>query len=38
VIAVNAGGGAVARTVVLLTPEEVDAAAERSVGYRAPGG
>jgi uncharacterized protein with GYD domain len=38
VLAVNAAGGAVARTVVLLTPEEVDAAAQRSVGYRAPGG
>jgi uncharacterized protein with GYD domain len=38
VLAVNAAGGAVARTVVLLTPEEVDAAARRSVGYRAPGG
>jgi uncharacterized protein with GYD domain len=37
VLAVNAGGGAVARTVVLLTPEEVDAAAERSVAYRPPG-
>lgn len=38
VLAVNAAGGAVARTVVLLTPEEVDAAAQRSVGYRPPGG
>jgi uncharacterized protein with GYD domain len=37
VLAVNAAGGAVARTVVLLTPEEVDAAAKRSVGYSAPG-
>jgi hypothetical protein len=25
------------RTVALLTPEEIDAAAERSVPYRAPG-
>jgi uncharacterized protein with GYD domain len=37
-LAVNAAGGAVLRTVVLLTPEEVDAAAQRSVSYRAPGG
>jgi uncharacterized protein with GYD domain len=37
-IAVNAGGGAVVRTSVLLTPEEVDAAAKRSVDYRPPGG
>lgn len=37
-IAVNTSGGASAETVVLLTPEEVDAAAQKSVGYRAPGG
>jgi uncharacterized protein with GYD domain len=37
-ISVNAAGGAVVKTTVLLTPEEVDAAAQRSVGYRAPGG
>jgi uncharacterized protein with GYD domain len=36
-ITVNASGGAVAKTTVLLTPEEVDAAAQKSVGYRAPG-
>ena len=36
-IADNAAGGATAKTTVLLTPEEVDAAAQRSVGYRAPG-
>jgi uncharacterized protein with GYD domain len=36
-LAVNASGGAVVKTPVLLTPEEVDAAAERSVGYRPPG-
>ena len=29
--------GAAVRTVVLLTPEEVDAAAKRSVDYRRPG-
>jgi uncharacterized protein with GYD domain len=36
-LTVNAAGGATIRTVVLLTPEEVDAAAERSVDYRPPG-
>jgi uncharacterized protein with GYD domain len=36
-LAVNASGGATARTIVLLTPEEVDAAAKRSVDYRPPG-
>ena len=36
-LAVNAAGGATTRTTVLLTPEEVDAAAKRSVSYRAPG-
>ena len=36
-LAVNAAGGAALRTVVLLTPEEVDAAAKRSVAYRPPG-
>ncbi|MDQ3866999.1 MAG: GYD domain-containing protein [Actinomycetota bacterium] len=35
-LTVNASGAATVRTVVLLTPEEVDAAAERSVGYRPP--
>ena len=34
---VNASGGATVKTVVLLTPEEVDAAAQRSVEYRPPG-
>jgi uncharacterized protein with GYD domain len=37
-ISVNAAGGAAANTVVLLTPEEVDAAAEQSVSYTPPGG
>jgi uncharacterized protein with GYD domain len=37
-LAVNASGGATARTIVLLTPEEVDAAAKRSDDYRPPGG
>ncbi len=36
-LTVNASGGATVKTVVLLTPEEVDAAAERSVNYRPPG-
>jgi uncharacterized protein with GYD domain len=36
-LAVNATGGVAIKTVVLLTPEEVDAAAERSVNYRPPG-
>ena len=36
-IAVNSGGGATVKTVVLLTPEEIDAAAGRSVDYRPPG-
>jgi uncharacterized protein with GYD domain len=36
-LAVNSSGAVATRTVVLLTPEEVDAAAKRSVDYRAPG-
>ena len=36
-LTVNAAGGATVRTLVLLTPEEVDAAAKRSVDYRPPG-
>jgi len=36
-LTVNAAGGATVRTVVLLSPEEVDAAAQRSVEYRPPG-
>jgi uncharacterized protein with GYD domain len=36
-LTVNASGGAAVKTVVLLTPEEVDAAAKRSVDYRPPG-
>ena len=34
---VNASGAVRAGTVVLMTPEEVDAAAKRSVDYRPPG-
>jgi uncharacterized protein with GYD domain len=36
-LTVNAAGGATVNTVVLLSPEEVDAAAKRSVEYRPPG-
>jgi uncharacterized protein with GYD domain len=36
-LTVNASGGATVKTSVLLTPEEVDAAARRSVDYRPPG-
>ncbi len=35
---VGAAGGASSRTVVLLTPEQVDAATKLSPSYRAPGG
>jgi uncharacterized protein with GYD domain len=37
-LTVNASGRAAAKTTVLLTPEEVDAAAKASVDYRPPGG
>ena len=36
-LTVNAAGGAKVKTVVLLTPEDVDAAARRSIDYRPPG-
>lgn len=36
-LTVNAAGGATVRTVVLLAPDEVDAAAKRSVDYQPPG-
>ena len=36
-LAVNASGAVRTRTVVLLTPEEMDEAAKRSVEYRPPG-
>lgn len=36
-LAVNASGAVQLRTTVLITPEEVDAAAKKSVGYRPPG-
>ena len=36
-LAVNATGGAHVSTTVLLTPEQIDDAAKKSVGYRLPG-
>ena len=36
-LAVNASDAIAIKTVVLLTPEEIDAAAERSISYRTPG-
>jgi uncharacterized protein with GYD domain len=36
-LAVNASGAIKARTTVLMTPEEVDEAAKRTVNYRPPG-
>ncbi len=36
-MAVNAVGAATSEVVVLLTPEDIDAAAKLSVDYRAPG-
>jgi uncharacterized protein with GYD domain len=36
-LTVNQSGGATVKTVVLLTPEEVDAAAGASVDYQPPG-
>jgi uncharacterized protein with GYD domain len=37
-LTVNQTGGATVKTVVLITPEEVDAAAKASVEYTPPGG
>jgi uncharacterized protein with GYD domain len=36
-LAVSAAGGASTAVRVLLTPEEVDAAAKKTINYRAPG-
>ena len=36
-LAVNAAGGATVKTIVLITPEEVDQAVKKSVSYRPPG-
>jgi uncharacterized protein with GYD domain len=37
-LTVNAAGGATTKTVLLMSPEEVDAAAQRSIDYTPPGG
>ena len=37
-LGVSAAGGASCAVRVLLTPEEIDGAVKKSVGYRAPGG
>lgn len=37
-LAVAASGAVTSRTVVLLTPEEIDESAEKTVDYRPPGG
>ncbi len=37
-LAVNAAGAVNLRTTVLLSPEEMDEAARKQVGYRPPGG
>jgi uncharacterized protein with GYD domain len=36
-LTVNATGAATTRVTVLLTPEEIDAATQKAVSYRAPG-
>jgi uncharacterized protein with GYD domain len=36
-LAVNQSGALATKTIVLLTPEEMDAAAKKTVAYRAPG-
>src|ERR1700704_3172573 len=36
-LAVNQGGGATVKTVVLLTPEDMDKASKKAVAYRPPG-
>jgi uncharacterized protein with GYD domain len=36
-LTVSAGGGATVRTVVLLTPDEIDAATSKNVKYKPPG-
>jgi uncharacterized protein with GYD domain len=36
-VAINASGAVHTKTVVLLTPEEIDQATKKSVNYRAPG-
>jgi uncharacterized protein with GYD domain len=36
-VAINASGAASLKTVVLLTPEELDSAVKKTVKYKAPG-
>jgi uncharacterized protein with GYD domain len=36
-LAINASGSVQLSTIPLLTPEEIDAACKKTVGYRAPG-
>jgi len=36
-LAVDQGGGATVKTVVLMTPEEMDQAGKKAVQYRPPG-
>lgn len=36
-LVVNASGAVQLKTTVLLTPEEMDAAAKKTIGYQAPG-
>ena len=36
-LAVNQGGGATVKTVVLITPEDMDRAGKKAVEYRPPG-
>jgi uncharacterized protein with GYD domain len=36
-LAVNQGGAVATKTIVLLTPEEMDQAAKKTIAYRAPG-
>ncbi len=36
-VAINASGAVVTKTVVLLSPEEIDQATKKAVKYRAPG-
>jgi len=37
-LTIGASGSSRARTIVLLTPEDIDAASQRSVSFRPPGG
>jgi uncharacterized protein with GYD domain len=36
-VTINASGAVTSKTIVLLTPEEIDQAVKKSVSYRAPG-